>query len=112
MSVCKRTYHELSKFETRAFLLVLRIISGEGMEKLRELTWRTEYRDVFLLAGQLSGVKMRVYARGCLGCPSTFENIVSTGKLDDNLMTSAANENSLEMRSLSAWVEESVYIKW
>jgi len=41
---------------------------GEDGEK-PELTWRTECRDVFLLAGQLSGVKIRVYARCRVAAP-------------------------------------------
>jgi hypothetical protein len=45
------------------------------------------------LAGQLSGAQMRVYARGRLGCPSTFENFVSRGTIDDQILNNVVAEN-------------------
>lgn len=51
-----------------------------------------------LLAGQLSGVKMRagLRERSPWLPPGTFENIISEGKLDEEIMTtgSAADEHS------------------
>lgn len=93
MSVCERTYRELLNLKVvrKRFWLVMfmNLFQGKRMEKLPELTWRTEYRDIWhflvgwaTLRGKDAG--LREWSPWLPQC---------TGKLNDNIVNSAGNEH-------------------